>query len=358
MIESHFGETAPFSVGVEEELMVLDGESLELSPRAAEVIAAAEDAGLSGTMKSELFASALELNTGICGSADEAAASLARLRAAAAAIAAERGLRLAAAGSHPISVPEEQEIADEPRYLEFVEYAGVSARRQGVSGLHVHVGMESGNACFRALEGVLPWLPVVLALSVNSPYLAGQETGLMSNRAEVLAQLPRSGAPPAFRDYADWEEFVERFARLGIAAEYTRFWWDVRPHPRFGTLEIRMPDQPTELGRTIAFIALLRGLCEAVLAEPPREHDPAGRGLYDQNRWAAARFGLAGELFHPDGERTALASELAAELVELVGEPDLLDTSRTEADRQLEIGRQDGLEAVCADLCERTLSSG
>ena len=338
--------------------MVLDGETLALAPRAAELIEAAAGWGSPGTLKSELFASALELNTGICGSAEQAAESLAGLRRGAARLAGERGLRLAAAGSHPISRPEEQEIADEARYLEFVEYAGVSARRQGVSGLHVHVGMESSEACFHALEGVLPWLPVVLALSVNSPYLAGEETGLLSNRAEVLAQLPRSGAPPAFESYEDWEAFIDRFVRLGMAAEYTRFWWDVRPHPSFGTLEIRMPDQPTALERTTAFVALLRGLCEAVLEQPPRDHDPAGRGLYDQNRWAAARFGLDGELFHPDGERTAVAAELAAELFDLVGEPGLLETTWTEADRQLEVGREEGLEAVCADLCERTLSSG
>ena len=159
MIEAHFGESTPFSVGVEEELMVLDGETLLLAPRAAELIAASDGAALPGTLKSELFASALELNTNICATVDEAAQALVELRRAATALAEERGLRLAAAGSHPISRPEDQEIADEPRYDEFVEYAGVSARRQGVSGLHVHVGMESADACFHALEGVLRGFP-------------------------------------------------------------------------------------------------------------------------------------------------------------------------------------------------------
>jgi glutamate---cysteine ligase / carboxylate-amine ligase len=350
VIEAHFGESTPFSVGVEEELMVLDGETLLLAPRAAELIAASEGSGLPGTLKSELFASALELNTNICSSPEDAADALADLRRAAAALAAERGLLVAAAGSHPISRPEEQEIADEQRYAEFVDYAGVSARRQGVSGLHVHVGMASPDACFHALEGVLPWLPVVLALSVNSPYLAGEETGMMSNRAEILAQLPRSGAPPAFRSYADWEEFIERFERLGMAAEYTRFWWDIRPHPRFGTLEIRIPDQPTALERTSGLVAVLVELCRAVLDQPERPFDPAARGLYQQNRWAAARLGLAAELFHPDGEHTAKAHELAAELAE-----EKMDVSATEAERQLEVGRSCGLEAVCADLVERTL---
>jgi carboxylate-amine ligase len=350
VIEAHFGESPPFSVGVEEELMVLDGDSLLLAPRAAEVIAASEGVGLPGTLKSELFASALELTTDICESAEQAAEALDELRRGAAALAEERGLKVAAGGTHPVSKPEEQEIADEDRYTEFVAYAGISARRQGVSGLHVHIGMPSSDACFHALEGVLPWLPVVLAISANSPYLAGDETGMLSNRAEILAQLPRSGAPPAFRSYEDWEEFVALFARLGIAAEYTRFWWDIRPHPRFGTLEIRMPDQPTALERTAGLAFVLVELCRAVLDRPRRAWDPAARGLYQQNRWAAARFGLDAELFHPDGEHTAKARELAEELA---GEK--MDVSITEAERQLEVGRSRGLEAVCADLVERTL---
>ena len=332
--------------------MVLDAETLLLAPRAAELIAAFEGSasGLPGRLKSELFASALELNTEICATPAQAEESLGELRAVAGGLAEERGLRLAAAGSHPLSRPEDEQIADEPRYEEFVAYAGVSARRQGVSGLHVHVGMPSAEACFRVLEGVLPWLPVVLALSANSPYLGGQETGMQSNRAEVLALLPRSGAPPAFTSYEDWEAFVERFARLGIGADYTRFWWDVRPHPKFGTLEIRMPDQPTSLRVTAVLTAILQELCRSALERPQPAHDPAARGLYQQNRWAAARFGLSAELFHPDGERTVRASDLAAELA-----GSRLETSRTEADRQLEIGREHGLEAVCADLVERTL---
>ncbi len=330
--------------------MVLDGDSLLLVPRAAEVIAAANGAGLPGTLKSELFASALELTTDICETAEQAAVALTELRRGAAAIAENRGLKVAAAGTHPVSRPEEQEIADEDRYTEFVAYAGISARRQGVSGLHVHVGMPSSDACFHALEGVLPWLPVVLAVSANSPYLAGEDTGMLSNRAEILAQLPRSGAPPAFRSYEDWEEFVDLFARLGIAAEYTRFWWDIRPHPRFGTLEIRMPDQPTALDRTAGLASVIVELCKAVLDQPQRDWDPAARGLYQQNRWAAARFGLDAELFHPDGEHTAKAGELAEELA---GER--MDVSTTEAERQLDVGRSRGLEAVCADLVERTL---
>jgi len=366
-IEAHFGESAPWSVGVEEELMVLDGKTLALAPRAAELIEASQDTEHAGLFKSELFASALELNSGVCENAGDARDVIAELRRLGVQLAKARGLELAAAGTHPFSRPKDQEIVDEPRYTEFVDYLGISARRQGVSGLHVHVGMPSADACFQALEATLPWLPVLLAMSANSPFLAGEETGLASNRAEVLAQLPRGGALPAFRSYDEWEAFVDRFVRLGMAADYTRFWWDVRPHPKFGTLEVRMPDQPTRLAVTAAFTALIQALCVTVLEGDPPEYDPPQRGLYQQNRWGALRFGLEAELFDPSGERVAKASELAAELIELVrpvaerlGSAELLagfDLTTTEGERQLQVRRDDGLTAVCADLVERTLSS-
>src|ERR671925_1634309 len=296
--------------------MILDTETLALTPGVAALVDWAEGRSLPGVLKMELLASMVELATEVCASPEEALAGLRALRAAAAEGAREHGLRIAAAGTHPFSIPEQQDIAPDPRYREFVAYAGISARRQAVCGLHIHVGMPGPEECMRALEGVLPWLPVVLALSANSPYLAGEETGLASARAEVLALLPRAAAPPVFAAYAEWEAFVDRFVRLGVAAEYTRFWWDIRPHPKFGTLEVRSPDQPTAVELTAAFAALLQALCVTVLeGEPPR---PANRGDYGQNRWAALRFGPRAELIHPDGDRLATASELGRVLLELV----------------------------------------
>jgi len=342
--------------------MILDAETLALAPAVDLLIAESEKLELPGRLKTELFASIVELNTDVCDSVGGAHDALRELRSAAARIADYHGLRIAAAGTHPFSDPEQQQIASDPRYKEFVGFAGVSARRQGVSGLHVHVGMASADACYATLEAILPWMPLVLALSANSPYLAGRATGLASNRAEVLAQLPRAGAPPEFGSYSGWESFVERLVGLGLADDYTRFWWDVRPHPRFGTLEIRMPDQPTSLGITARLCALLQALCASVEAETA---EPADRGDYAQNRWAALRFGAAAELIHPDGSRLVGVSELARELLELVapvteefgtaGDLSALDTSTCEGERQLEIGERDGLETVCADLVVRTL---
>jgi glutamate---cysteine ligase / carboxylate-amine ligase len=353
LIESAWGESSPLSVGVEEELMILDGETFEPVGAVDVFLRESEDLDLPGRLKTEMHASIVELNTRICADAAEAVAALEELRAAADAIARRNGLRIAAAGAHPLAQPEELPIVQEERYLDMVAYVGPIARRQGVSGLHVHVGVDSAEACFRALEGILQWLPLVLALSVNSPYLGGRETELLSTRAAILAELPRSGAPPAFRSYGEWEEWVERLVRLGVTVDYTRLWWDVRPHPRFGTLEVRMPDQPTSLGRTAAFVELLRALVGAVLEEPLPPHDPARRGDYQQNRWAALRFGMDAELIHPDGSRALPARELAAELFERLG---LGPLGEPEAARQLEVGRAEGLAAVCADLVRRTVA--
>lgn len=367
MIESHWGESSPFSLGLEEEIMILDAETLRPAPEVEKLLATAEERDLPGRLKTELHASVVELNTNVCASVPEAAAALGALRRAAAEIASQHGLRIAAAGTHPIARAEELEIAREQRYKEMVAFAGVTARRQGVNGLHVHVGMPSAEACFAAQESILPWLPVVLALSANSPYSAGEETGMASSRAEVLAQLPRSGAPPPLASYADWAALVDRLVRLGLIREYTALWWDVRPHPRFGTLEVRMPDQPTALGTTAGLAALLQALCAAALDGAARDGDAAGRAVYQENRWAAARLGPRARLVHPDEERVVEASELAAQLLERLEpvaqrlgaaeELRALDPASCEADRQLAVGREHGLDALCADLVERSLAS-
>jgi carboxylate-amine ligase len=329
-----FGRSSRWSVGVEEELFVLDAETLDPVSVPAEI--------LDGTrLKAELFASVVELNTSICGDVAGAAEELAALRLEARRLAAGAGLVLAAAGTWPTAVSEEQPITADAGYVRFVEYAGSAARRQYCSGLHVHVGVASPEECMDRLEAVLPWLPAVLAVSANSPYVAGAETGLASTRAELLTLLPRSGAPPVFSSYGEWEAFAERLVRLGLADEITRIWWDIRPHPRFGTLEVRMPDQPTRFETTVA----LAGLVRALVAEAP-QRGFADRGLYAQNRWAALRFGPAAELIHPDGERVSPARELLRELGELV-DVDVDELARLDqAGDQLALGRRDGLRSL------------
>ena len=351
MIPQAFGRSDPWSVGIEEELFVLDAGSLEPVPVPAEWLDGIR-------FKAELHASVVELNTGICASVEQAAAELEELRGEAKRSAAAAGLALAASGSWPIAKAEEQPITQDPSYLRFVEYAGSAARRQYVCGLHVHVGVPSAEACMEKLEATLPWLPVMLALSANSPYLAGAETGLASARAEILALLPRSGAPPVFGSYRDWEAFAERLVDLQLADSYTRIWWDIRPHPLFGTLEVRMPDQPTRLEATAAFAALVQALVAAA-----ERTEPADRGVYVQNRWAALRFGRGAELIHPSGCGLADVDGLLSELTERVrpvaerlgGASFLEPVARlAQADEQLALGREQGLRAVCERLIALT----
>ena len=303
---NNFGRS--LTIGVEEELMLLDPGTLALAPGVERLL---PREGL----KTELFSCLVETNTPVCGSAAEALGELRRLRAVVAEAAAGEGLVVAASGTHPFSRPEEQPIVQEERYLKMVEELGDVARGQLVCGLHVHVGVASFEDCLRALERVRPWLPAVLALSANSPYLAGEETGELSSRLGRLRELPRGGPPPQLRSVADWEAAV---AAAGV--DYTRIWWDARPHPRLGTLEVRIADQPTSVERSAALAALVQAL---VAQEPPPAEDVV----------AAAE---------------PAARELGTwDLVALLREP-------PEAHRQLEVGRRDGLKAVAADVVRRS----
>jgi glutamate---cysteine ligase / carboxylate-amine ligase len=305
-VVDNFGRS--LTLGVEEELMLLDPETLALAPGVERLL---PEEGL----KTELFSCLVETNTPICETAFEAREELVTLRHLAVERAAREDLVVAAAGSHPFSIPEEQRIVDEPRYLEMVEELGPIAKAQLVCGLHVHVGMESFDACLRTLAGIRPWLGDLLRLSANSPYLAGEETGALSSRLRTLRRLPRGGPPPLLATPADWEAAV---AAAGV--DYTRIWWDARPHPRLGTLEIRIADQATSVERAAAIVALVQALCAA----PPEP----GAHLVDAVEPPARELGTW-------------------ELVEPLREP-------PEALLQLEVGRAEGLEAVAADLVRRS----
>lgn len=316
------------TLGVEEELFLVDPETFAAAPGVERLL------GPPG-LKTELFSCLVEINTPVCADADEVLSELVGLRRVVRDAAAREGLALAATASHAFAVPEQQEIVDEPRYLALLEERP-AARRQLVCGLHVHVGMRSFGACLEALEFVLPWLPAVLAVSLNSPYLAGEDHGLYSARAGLLLELPRAGPPPLLGRGEGWAEAV---ARAG--GDYTKIWWDVRPHPRLGTLEVRMADQPTDVRRSAAIAALVQALCASAV---PGE--PADRGAYLESRADAASGRAQVE------ELLALVEPAARAL----GTWELVESLRTppEAHRQLEIGGRDGLVAVVADVVSRS----
>jgi glutamate---cysteine ligase / carboxylate-amine ligase len=305
-VENRFGRR--LTIGVEEEVLLLDPDTLAAAPGVERIL------GPPG-LKTELFSCMVETNTPVCADVFEARDELVRLRRLAAERAGAEGMVVAASGSHPFAVPEEQAIVQEARYRKMVEELGPVAKSQLVCGLHVHVGMGSFDECLRVLDAITPWLPAVLAVSANSPYLAGEETGALSSRLATLHSLPRSGPPPPLATERDWDAAV---AETGV--DYTRIWWDARPHPRFGTLEVRVADQPTSVERAVALVALVQALCAA----PPS----SGPDVVDAAAPAARELGTL-------------------DLLEPLREP-------PEALRQLEIGRRYGLRAVVADLVERT----
>jgi len=326
-VESNFGRA--LTIGVEEELQLIDPETLALASGVEKLL------GPTG-LKTELFSCLIETNTPICESAQQAHAEVAHLRNEVREAAAGEGLAVAAAGTHPFSPPEEQPIVAEPRYLKMLEEMGPGARRQLVCGLHIHIGMESFETCLATLAAIVPWLPSVLALSLNSPYLEGEEQGALSARAGRLLELPRGGQPPWFASPAEWEA---RIAETGM--DYSRSWWDARPHPRLGTLEIRIADQPTSVDRSAALAALVQAFCS--------EPRPAGEVPED----VYARYRADAALGHaPTAELLALVEPAARNL----GTWDLVETlgAPPEALRQLETGRREGLDAVVAELVERT----
>ncbi len=327
-----FGLSAPWSVGVEEELFLVDAQTLETAPIFPAVV---PEPG--PRLKPELFACIVETTTPVCADADEALAELVRLRREVAARTAVHGATVLAAGTHPTAVGAGQPIVPEQRYLDLVAKAGERVFRQLVCGLHVHVGVPDAETCLRAFEGVVPWLPTLLALSANSPFVNGEDSGLRSSRAGRLSQLPRGGPPPILRSWREWE--------LATGADYTRWHWDVRPHPRFGTVEVRIADQQTDVRRSGAFAALVQALVVSVAG---REHEPYDRDLYAVRRAA----GAAGP---PDaGDVDALAALVEPCARELGSWPTVrpLLESRPEAERQLDLG----LPEAVRDLADRSLA--
>jgi len=321
------------TLGVEEELFLVDRTTLALRSGASLIV----EHPPAKELKYELFECLVETATPVCESAEEVGEVLPRQRRAVADRARPHGLRVHAAAMHPFSRGADQEIVPEPRYWKMKREVGPDIFRQLVCGLHVHIGMPDPEACLRALEGVLRWLPEVLSLSANSPYRDGEESGLRSSRAGRLGELPRSAAPPVFRTWTEWEEHT-------AGRDYTRMWWDVRPHPRLGTLEVRIADQQTDVGRSTAFAALLQALAAEAIESSPE--------TVDREEYLARRKRAAAERLPSD--RLAAAATPAAERL---GTSDLvrdLLAAPSEVERQLEIGRTDGVEAVAADIVERS----
>ncbi len=294
-VDDHrFGSSAPYTLGVEEEYMLLDPTSFDLVQHIDTVLAAVAGHELESRITSELMQSVLEIATPICGTASDVMRELTTLRGYVCATARETGLRVGSAGTHPFSLFESQRITAKDRYHALVDQLQYIARRELIFGMHIHVAIDDAEKAIQVMNGLLPQLAPLLALSASSPFWRGEPTGLASSRQMVFSAFPRSGPPPRFRDYADYSAVVGQLERTGCIADYTHIWWDIRPHPRWGTIEIRICDAVTRIEDAVAIAAycqaLVKHLCERYEAgeKIPSFH----RILTSENKWLAARYGL------------------------------------------------------------------
>ncbi len=296
-----FGSGEPFTVGVEEELFLVD----PVSGRQTNASAAVQErlGPVDGTVERELHACQVELITDVCHSAGEAAGTLGGLRRAVVAT----GAGLLGSGTHPSAGEGEAEITDKERYERIRDLLG-DAVATPVGGLHIHIGMPDAETAIRAFNGLRRHLPLLQALAANSPYRHGRDTGLASAREVTIRGWPRSGVPRAMRDFADFRAMAQLLARAADVPDYTWFWWKLRPHPRLGTVEIRALDAQSTLEDTAGLVALAHCLARHA-AEADPEPDPPAEVL-EEGAFRAARFGVGARLPDPDGRLRPVAELL------------------------------------------------
>jgi glutamate---cysteine ligase / carboxylate-amine ligase len=336
-MEHHFHGPS-YTIGVEEELMIVDGETGSLANAIESLLGEAAE----GEIKPELHESVLEIATHPAPNTAAAARALRAMRAEVRERAARRGLAIGSAGTHPFAMWEDQRIVARPRYRELVTALRFVARQELIFGMHVHVGIDDPDKAIHVANGMRVHLAVLLALSANSPFWRADSTGLHSTRTPIFRAFPRVGVPPYYRDWADYQREIDFMVRSGVMEDYTWLWYDVRPHPKFGTVEIRVCDSQTRIEHTLALAALVQAMVKELA-----EHFEAGQELasypwqmLDENKWLAARHGLTGELVDlPSAERVP-ARALTRRL---------LDRLRGHAQ---DLGSADALEGI-VDLLER-----
>jgi carboxylate-amine ligase len=323
-MEHHFSGPS-YTIGIEEELMIVDADSFELVNAIESLLEDAREASAQptvGEIKPELMESVLEIATSPAANTAEAGVQLRALRRQVHDTAALRGLTIGSAGTHPFALWEDQRIASRLRYRELVNALRFVARQELIFGLHVHVGLDDPDKAIHVANGMRVHLPVLLGLSANSPFWRGDGTGMASTRLPIFRAFPRVGVPPSYRDWADYERQIEFMVSSGVMEDYTYLWYDVRPHPKLGTVEIRACDAQTRVEHTLGLAALIQAMVKELA-----EHFDAGEHLgeypwqmLDENRWLAARHGLAGELVDlPTSERVGTRA-LARRLVDRLRE--------------------------------------
>lgn len=355
-----------YTVGIEEELMILDAVTLDLANEVEALLEVTDGE----RVKPELLESVLEIATSPQPNVAEAGTELRELRAQVAARAAERGLAIGSAGTHPFALWEAQRIVGRPRYRGLVSELGFVARQELLFGQHVHVGLDDREKAIHVANGMRVHVPVLLALSANSPFWRGDATGLASTRTPIFRAFPRVGIPPTYKDWDDYEASIAFMVESGVIEDYTYLWYDVRPHPTLGTVEIRVMDAQTRVEHTLGLAALIQAMVKELA-----EHFEAGKRLthyphpmLDENKWLAARHGLDGELVDLPSRSRVPTRELARRLLdrlrphaeqlgsaaELAAVEDLLDRGNGAARQQVVYEANRDLREVVAEIVAAT----
>src|SRR3954454_10226943 len=343
-MEHHF--TGPsYTIGIEEELMICDARSYDLVNAIESLL---EDAP-EGEIKPELMESVLEISTDPCANTVEAGEQLRALRHQVFETAAGRDLVIGSAGTHPFAMWEDQRIVARPRYRDLISALRFVARQEIIFGVHVHVGLDDPDKAIHVANGMRVHVPLLLALSANSPFWRADPTGLASTRTPIFRAFPRVGIPPRYDDWEDYQRRIEFMIESRTIEDYTYLWYDVRPHPNFGTVEIRVMDAQTRVEHTLGLAALVQAMVKELC-----EHFDAGKRLstypyemLDENKWLAARHGLDQELVDLPKTRRVLTRELAMRVLERIrhhaeelGSADELDGIQDLLDRGTGASRQ------------------
>jgi glutamate---cysteine ligase / carboxylate-amine ligase len=307
-----------YTLGIEEELMIVDEETLDLSNSIERLLSDLSEIPTEGEVKPELMESVCEIATTPVRNTVEAGAQLRALRRTVNQVAQPHGLAIGSAGTHPFALWEDQRIVARPRYRDLISGLQFVARQEIIFGIHVHVGVDHPDKAIHVTNGMRVHLPLLLALSGNSPFWRGDNTGLDSTRTPIFRAFPRVGIPPRYEDFEDWSRRIDFMMTTRVVPDYTYLWYDVRPHPNFGTVEIRVMDSQTRVEHTLAIAALIQAMVKELA-----EHYEAGKSLsrypyemLDENKWLAARHGLEGELVDLPATDRVTAKELTRRLMD------------------------------------------
>lgn len=362
--------TPSFTIGIEEEYQTIDPETYDLRSHINAEIIAKGKLQLDERVKAEMHQSVVEVGTGICRTIKDARADIVNLRRCMVKLAEGNGLRLVAGATHPFADWRVQDIYPDERYRQVVEDMQLVARSNLIFGLHVHVGIEDRETSIQLMNQLRYFLPHLLALSTNSPFWLGMNTGLKSYRCKVFDKFPRTNVPDTFASWAEYEGFVKLLVRTNCIDDAKKIWWDVRPHPYFSTLEVRICDIPLRVDETLAIAALIQATVAKLYKLRARNqgYREYSRSLIMENKWRASRYGISGKLIDFGIQQELPARELLLEYLEFVDDVlDELDSRKeveylhevlaqgTGADRQLKVYEETGdLKQVVAYMVEET----